>query len=88
MTRTLTEPLTSFRKAFDGHLITSEDQATYDTVRALWNTEYDRRPAVIARCVSRSDVAAAVNFAREQGLEIAVRCGSHHAAGVAPAMTD
>jgi FAD/FMN-containing dehydrogenase len=83
MTRTLTEPLTSFRKAFDGHLITSEDQATYDTVRALWNTEYDRRPAVIARCVSPSDVAASVNFAREQGLEIAVRCGSHHAAGVA-----
>jgi FAD/FMN-containing dehydrogenase len=83
MTRTLTEPLKSFRKAFDGQLITSEDQATYDTVRALWNTEYDRRPAMIARCVNRSDVAAAVNFAREQGLEIAVRCGSHHAAGIA-----
>ena len=49
----------------------------------MWNTEIDRQPAVIARCVNRSDVAAAVNFAREQGLEIAVRCGSHHAAGTA-----
>ena len=83
MTRTLTEPLQSFRKVFDGELITSAEQATYDTVRALWNTEIDRRPAVIARCVNRSDVAAAVNFAREQDLEIAVRCGSHNAAGTA-----
>jgi len=83
MTRTLTEPLQSFRKVFDGELITSAEQATYDTVRALWNTEIDRRPAVIARCVNRSDVVAAVNFAREQELEIAVRCGSHNAAGTA-----
>jgi FAD/FMN-containing dehydrogenase len=83
MTRTLTEPLKSFRKAFDGELITSEAQATYNTVRALWNTEIDRYPAVIARCVNPSDVAAAINFAREQDLEIAVRCGSHHAAGTA-----
>ena len=59
MTRTLTEPLQSFRKVFDGELITSAEQATYDTVRALWNTEIDRRPAVIARCVNRSDVVAA-----------------------------
>jgi FAD/FMN-containing dehydrogenase len=83
MTRTLTELLQSFRKVFDGELITSAEQATYDTVRALWNTEIDRRPAVIARCVNRSDVVAAVNFAREQELEIAVRCGSHNAAGTA-----
>ncbi len=83
MTRMLTEPVESFRKVFDGELITSAERATYDTVRAVWNTEIDRRPAMIARCVNRSDVAASVNFAREQGLEIAVRCGSHHAAGVA-----
>ena len=38
---------------------------------------------MIARCVNRFDVAASVIFAREQGLEIAVRCGSHHAAGIA-----
>jgi FAD/FMN-containing dehydrogenase len=83
MTLTLTEPLKSLRKAFDGELLTSEEQVTYDAVRALWNTAIDRRPAVIARCVNRMDVAAAVNFGREQGLEIAVRCGSHNAAGVA-----
>jgi len=82
MTRTITEPLKSFREVFDGELITSED-AAYDTVRALWNTEIDRSPAVIARCVNRSDVVASLSFAREQGLEVAVRCGSHNAAGTA-----
>ena len=80
MTRMLTEPLESLRDAFDGEVITSAQQATYDTVRALWNAEIDRHPAVIARCVNRSDVAAAVNFGREQGLEIAVRCGSQQKA--------
>ena len=80
MTRMLTEPLESLRDAFDGEVITSAQQATYDTVRALWNAEIDRHPAVIARCVNRSDVAAAVNFGREQGLEIAVRFGSQRKA--------
>jgi len=91
MTRMLTEPLESLRDAFDGEVITSAQQATYDTVRALWNAEIDRHPAVIARCVNRSDVAAAVNFGREQGLEIAVRCGSQQKArhqGVPRAVTD
>ena len=82
MTRTLTEPLGDFRKIFAGDLVTDE-QAEYDALRMLWNTEIDRRPAVIARCAHRSDVVAAVNFAREQHLEIAVRCGSHNAAGTA-----
>ena len=43
----------------------------------------DRHPAAIARCQSVADVQAAVNFAREQGLEIAIRGGGHNAAGLA-----
>ena len=82
MTQMLTEPLRGLQKDFDGELITP-DQDGYDSVRALRNTEVDRHPAVIARCVNRSDVASAVNFAREQGLEISVRCGSHNASGAA-----
>ena len=82
MTQTLTEPLGVFQKVFDGELITG-DHPAYDSVRALWNTEIDRHPAVIARCTKPTDVASAVTFGREQGLEIAVRCGSHNAAGTA-----
>jgi FAD/FMN-containing dehydrogenase len=41
----------------------------------------DKRPAVIARCVTTSDVVHAVNFARDNRLLLAVRGGGHHIAG-------
>jgi len=41
----------------------------------------DKRPAMIAKCAGTSDVVAAVNFARTNGLAIAVRGGGHNVAG-------
>jgi FAD/FMN-containing dehydrogenase len=55
--------------------------ADYDASREIWNRLYDRRPRAIVRCESASDVVAAVRFAREYDLEIAVKGGGHHAAG-------
>jgi FAD/FMN-containing dehydrogenase len=55
----------------------------YDAARAIWNGAIDRRPACIARCTGVADVVAAVRFARERHLEIAVRGGSHNVAGTA-----
>ncbi|HZO69780.1 MAG TPA: FAD-binding oxidoreductase [Kribbellaceae bacterium] len=67
---------------FRGRLITA-DHADYDTARAVWNGAVDRRPRLIARCSGTADVAAAVRFARDHDLEIAVRGGGHNVAGTA-----
>lgn len=63
-----------------GELILPGD-ADYEAARGTWNAAYDRRPAAIARCSTVEDVIAAVHFAREQGLEVAVRSGGHSIAG-------
>ena len=67
---------------FRGQLITA-DHPDYDTARAVWNGAVDRRPRLIARCSGTADVAAAVRFARDHDLEIAVRGGGHNVAGTA-----
>jgi FAD/FMN-containing dehydrogenase len=57
--------------------------AGYDQARAVWNGVIDRRPVVIARCLGRSDVVAAVRYAREQGWPVSIRGGGHNVAGFA-----
>src|SRR5690242_19783007 len=63
-----------------GELIQPGD-ASYDAARKVYNGMIDRHPAFIARCVDVADVIAAVNFARENALTVAVRSGGHHGAG-------
>ena len=45
----------------------------YDGARTIWNGMHDKRPALIARCLSNEDVSYAVTFARERNLLTAVR---------------
>jgi FAD/FMN-containing dehydrogenase len=70
----------SLAEKFSGQLLLQGDEG-YEDARRVHNGLVDRRPAVIARCLSTEDVAAAVRFATAEGLEIAVRGGGHNVAG-------
>jgi FAD/FMN-containing dehydrogenase len=63
-------------ESMSGPVILSEHPG-YESARMIWNGMHDKRPALIARCLSNDDVAHAVTFARERGILTAVRGGGH-----------
>jgi FAD/FMN-containing dehydrogenase len=72
--------LDAFAATLTGPLLLP-DAPGYEEARHVWNRLHDRRPAVIVQAADASDVQRAVIFARESGLEIAVRSGGHSLAG-------
>jgi hypothetical protein len=66
---------------FRGRLIGPSDK-DYDEARALYNGMIDKRPQLIARCTDAADVMAAVNYARDNKLLLAIRGGGHNGPGL------
>jgi FAD/FMN-containing dehydrogenase len=73
--------LPALADTFSGEIVLPEDPG-YDRARAVWNGMVDRRPAIVVRPEKVDDVIAALRFAREEDLAIAVRCGGHSIPGL------
>jgi FAD/FMN-containing dehydrogenase len=78
---TTTDSIRLLRQSFSAVL--EPGQPGYDEARRIHNGLIDKHPAVIARCLLTADVVAAVDFAKNEGLEISVRGGGHNVAGKA-----
>jgi FAD/FMN-containing dehydrogenase len=74
-------PYDALATGLRGRLILPGDD-DYDQARAVYNGMIDRRPGAIARCADAPDVVACVRFAREHGIDLAVRGGGHNAGGL------
>jgi FAD/FMN-containing dehydrogenase len=68
------------RRLHRGPVIVPGDDS-YDTARATFNGMLDRRPELVTRPLDVDDVVAAIGFAVESGLPVAVRGGGHGVAG-------
>ena len=80
MTNLQARKIEELKGGFKGEILFPSDGA-YESARKIWNAMIDKRPAVIARCATTSDVVRGVNFARDNGLLLAVRGGGHNIAG-------
>jgi FAD/FMN-containing dehydrogenase len=73
--------IAGLQDGFRGELLRPQDPG-YEAARKVWNGSISRFPALIARCAGVADVIAAVKFAKDSGLLVAVRGGGHSFPGL------
>jgi FAD/FMN-containing dehydrogenase len=77
----MAEPtIDQLRGQVHGAVVTANDEG-YEQARRVYNAMIDRRPRVVVQCADADDVIAAVNFARENQLAVAIRGGGHSVPG-------
>ena len=75
-----TSTIDELRARVHGLVITPDDEG-YEEARAVYNAMIDKRPAAIVRAANAGDVMAAVDHARDNGVDLAVRGGGHSVPG-------
>src|SRR5437868_2755365 len=80
--RTLTDDsITALKAKLRGKVIEPADPE-YNDARKVYNAMIQKKPRIIAKCADVADVIHCVNFGRDSGLPVAIRCGGHNAAGL------
>jgi FAD/FMN-containing dehydrogenase len=74
------EQLEDLGSRVQGRLLRPGDQGWHEAV-SIWNGMAARLPALVLQPTSAHDVAAAVGFARDNGLLLSVKGGGHNIAG-------
>jgi FAD/FMN-containing dehydrogenase len=77
---TIDTAVSALNSGLSGHLI-RPGEADYDKARTVMYGGFDFHPGVIVRVKSAADIQKAVNAARDNSVELAVRSGGHSAAG-------
>jgi FAD/FMN-containing dehydrogenase len=72
--------LDQLREQVRGEVVVPGDES-YDDARSVHNGMIDRRPGVVVRIANAGDVMATVNYARDNGLDLAIRGGGHSGPG-------
>ena len=72
--------LDQLREQVRGEVVAPGDEG-YEDARSVHNGMIDRRPAAVVRVANAGDVMAAVNYARENGLDLSIRGGGHSGPG-------
>jgi FAD/FMN-containing dehydrogenase len=81
VTTTSHSPLLARLRAKLAGPVIEPDDAEYDQARQVFFPVFDRRPRAIVRPLDPTEVGRVVSFARDTGLELAVRSGGHSSAG-------
>ncbi len=76
------DAVNALRTTVRGQVVQPGD-ADYDSARALYNAMIDKRPRIIVQCQDVADVMAAVRFAADHEMEVAIRGGGHNGPGFA-----
>lgn len=72
--------VSEFGDGLDGQVMAPDD-SLYESARRIWNASVNKKPGLIARCASSVDVVKAINFARTNQIQVAVRGGGHNVGG-------
>jgi len=67
-------------RAIRGRVVTRNDH-DYERARSTGNEHHDRSPALVVYCADVDDVEQALEFARSEGLPVAIRGGGHSVPG-------